>query len=92
MAKEKQKQEQTNLLTENRKIVSLKLEKEYFTPALQTAVKKAMDANFEAKDIINGLTNTYLNMIVVMLGKKEAAANLLKAQADHLLNLKKGDT
>jgi len=26
-------------------------------------------------------------MIVIMLGKKEAAANLLKAQADHLLNL-----
>ena len=88
----KEKQEKTNVLTENREIVSLKLEKEYFTPALQTAVKKAMDANFEAKDIINGLTNTYLNMIVVMLGKKEAAANLLKAQADHLLNLKKGDT
>jgi hypothetical protein len=88
----KEKQEKTNVLTENREIVSLKLEKEYFTPALQTAVKKAVDANFEAKDIINGVTNAYLNMIVVMLGKKEAAANLLRAQADHLLNLEKGDT
>ena len=88
----KEKQEKTNVLTDTRKKISLELEKEYFTPALQTAVKKAVDANFEAKDIINGLTNTYLNMIVVMLGKKEAAANLLRAQADHLLNLEKGDT
>ena len=87
----KEKQEKTNVLTENREKISLELEKEYFTPALQTAVKKAMDANFEAKDIINGVTNTYLNMIVVMLGKKEAAANLLRAQADHLLNLEKGE-
>ena len=87
----KEKQEKTSVLTENREKISLELEKEYFTPALQTAVKKAMDANFEAKDIINGVTNTYLNMIVVMLGKKEAAANLLRAQADHLLNLEKGE-
>jgi len=87
----KEKQEKTSVLTENREKISLELEKEYFTPAVQTAVKKAMDANFEAKDIINGVTNTYLNMIVVMLGKKEAAANLLRAQADHLLNLEKGE-
>ena len=87
----KEKQEKTSVLTENREKISLELEKEYFTPALQAAVKKAMDANFEAKDIINGVTNTYLNMIVVMLGKKEAAANLLRAQADHLLNLERGD-
>ena len=87
----KEKQEKTNVLTDTREKISLELEKEYFTPALQTAVKKAMDANFEAKDIINGVTNTYLNMIVVMLGKKEAAANLLRAQADHLLNLEKGE-
>lgn len=89
MAKEKQKQ--VNVLTDTQEKISLELEKEYFTPALQTAVKKAVDANFEAKDIINGVTNTYLNMIVVMLGKKEAAANLLRAQADHLLNLERGD-
>lgn len=89
MAKEKQKQ--VNVLTDTQEKISLELEKEYFTPALQTAVKKAIDANFEAKHIINGVTNTYLNMIVVMLGKKEAAANLLRAQADHLLNLERGD-
>ena len=87
----KEKQEQTNVLTDTREKISLELEKEYFTPALQEAVKKAVNANFEAKDIINGVTNTYLNMIVVMLGKKEAAANLLRAQADHLLNLERGD-
>ena len=83
----KKNKEQANLLRDAREEISLELEKDYFTPALQTAVKKAVDANFQAKDIMNGLTNTYLNMIVIMLGKKEAAANLLKAQADHLLNL-----
>jgi len=85
----KKKQKQGNLLMGSREKISLELEKDYFTPALQTAVKKAMDANFQPKDIINGITNTYLNMLVVMLGKKEAAANLLRAQADHLLNLEK---
>jgi len=57
----------------------VQIESKMFTPALQQAMKQAQDAGHSFRDAVMGATNAHLNMLVELVGTKEAKA-ILKGQ------------
>ena len=56
---------------------------QHITPALKQAIKDAKAANFADTAILNGFAAAYTDFLTVTIGR-EAAANLLAAQAEHV--------
>jgi flagellar hook-basal body complex protein FliE len=65
------------------------LEREYFTPALQQAMRKAASDRYTTLEIINGAVNAYLNMLKAILLRNRAVSAFLNAQADYVDRLDK---
>ena len=57
----------------------VQIELKFFTPALQQAMKQAQDSGHNFRDAVMGATNAHLNMLVELVGTKEAKA-ILKGQ------------
>lgn len=64
----------------------MKLERDYFTPAIQQAVQKALQDRYRPQDIINGIANAYLHMLKSIFLKNRAVSAFLSAQAEHVKN------
>ncbi|WP_028572291.1 hypothetical protein [Desulfonatronum lacustre] len=60
------------------------LAKEVFTPVLQVAVKKAVDAKHSQNAILNGSLYAFAGMLTMILGGEKNTAALLRDFADHL--------
>ena len=65
------------------------LEKNIFTPALQKAVKAATKKKAGMTDILTAAGNAYINMVVVLMGGTEQAAGIIQAQAEYLKTAEK---
>jgi len=68
---------------------SLTLEREYFTPAIQQAMRKAVADRYRPLDIINGVVNAYLTMLKSILFRDSSVSGFLRAQAEHVDGVKK---
>lgn len=73
-------------MTENKVAIGMKLEREYFTPAIQQAVRKAVQDRYKAPDIINGIANAYMHMLKSIFFKDRVVSAFLAAQAQHVKN------
>ncbi len=79
-----------NGFTSSEKIKNSKiLEREYFTPAIQQAVEKAVADKYRPLDIINGVANAYLTMLKCVFFRHSAVSGFLRAQAKYVDGLKK---
>jgi hypothetical protein len=74
-------------MSEKNQVVK-ELEQKIFTPALQKAVKEASDKGNTAADILGAAANAYINLVVILMGGPEHAANIIQAQADYLKTYK----
>ena len=74
------------MVTENKLAIGIKLEREYFTPAIQQAVRKAVQDQYKTPDIINGIANAYMHMLKSIFFKDQVVSAFLVAQADHVKN------
>ncbi len=57
---------------------------EVFMPALQSAVKKALDGGYGQNAIFNASLYAFTNMLTMVLGNDQGTARLLRDFADHL--------
>lgn len=64
--------------------MAFKLEREVFTPALQSAVQRAKDEGAEIGDVLNAVAAAYTGLLSVFLGNPAQAVKMLRGQADHL--------
>lgn len=55
----------------------------HVTPALKKAIQDAKSANYTDAAILNGLAAAYADFLTITIGR-EAAANLLAAQSEHV--------
>jgi hypothetical protein len=74
-------------VTDNKQAIGIKLERDYFTPAIQQAMQQAIQDHYKAPDIINGVANAYIHMLKAIFGKDQVVAAFLAAQADYVKNL-----
>ena len=65
-----------------------KIESEIFTPALQQAMQKSMDAGNTFNDSVLGVANAYINMLIELMGR-DVAMDMLDNQSEFLRNLPK---
>lgn len=63
-----------------------RLVEEVFTPALQSAVKKAMESGYGQNAIFNGSLYAFTNMLTMTLGDEKSTIRLLRDFASHLEN------
>jgi hypothetical protein len=61
-----------------------KIEEELFTPALQKGFKQAKEAGYRKEDALVAVANAYMNMLLPILGGKEATLAFLKNQVRFL--------
>ena len=57
----------------------------HITPALKKAIQEAKAASYTDAAILNGIAAAYADFLTLTVGR-EAAANLLAAQAEHVRN------
>lgn len=63
---------------------SEELVRDVFTPALQDAVGKAIEAGHGQTEMLNGALYAFANMLNMTLGSQQSTARLLRDFADHL--------
>lgn len=72
---------------DNKKQTIVLLEKEIFMPAMQQAVKTAVEKKASGADIISAAGNAYMNMVAALAGGPKNAAGIIQALADYLKNI-----
>jgi hypothetical protein len=75
------------IVNESKQEIVLTLARDYFTPAFQEAIRQASKDNYKAGDILNGIMNAYLQMLLAVYQNDDIVSGLLGAQAEYIKKL-----